>query len=212
MLIKSLLLVVLTTSFGFFGLLGISTNFLHNETKPDSEFQTQQTELNSVIGSTGFEQFANEIKNTAIDYSSIEKEIQTINNEIQKSYLLSLLCYRQQKYDESYSLLLNSLKNAPNFSDYYVLLINNAKILNKLDEVKKQVDENLKSNSNAFNLVNGLRDYNSQNLDEAIEFFQKESSFKEKNYWLANSYRLKGNYKKAVEVLRTRTVAPGRSR
>ncbi len=205
MLIKSLLLVVLTTSFGFLGLLGISTNFLHNETILTPGNKTLQSGTtsgnNSVKDSTGFEKISEEIKNSAIDYSSIEKEIQSIDNEIQKFYLLALLKFRQQKYDESYNFLIENLKSIPAFADYYILLVNNANILGKIDKVKKQVSENLKSNSDVYNFTSGLIEYHSQNVNKAIEYFEKENTFKENSYWLANSYRLKGNYEKALEVL-----------
>ena len=80
MLVKSLLLVVLTTSFGFLGLLGISTNFLHTETILTPGYQTIQSKSDSVYDHSGFEKIAGELKNSAIDYSSIEKErVEKIN-------------------------------------------------------------------------------------------------------------------------------------
>ena len=201
MLIKSLLLFVLTTSFGFVGLLGISANFLHSDFIKISKIQNSKQEFNSEKNSSDFEQISDEIKNSAINYSEIEEKINSVDDKIQKSYLLASLKFRQQKYIESYDMLIENLKNIPAFADYYILLVNNANILDKIDEVKKQVNENLKSNSDVYNFISGLIEYHSQNINKAIGFFEKGSSFKENIYWLANSYRLKGNYKKAVEVL-----------
>ncbi len=205
MYIKSLLLVIVTTSLGFFGLLGISTNFITQNTASDiNDNQNNQINLPG-NNSTDFEKISREIKNSAINYSVIEKEIQPVDNEVRKSYLYALLKFRQKKYSDVYGLLLNELKSVHKFADYFDLLVNTANILDKLDELEKEVDKDLKINPLVFNYAKGLIKFYSQNTSEAIEYFEKSSeqgnTFNENYFWLANSFRVKGDYNKAIEVL-----------
>ncbi len=177
--------------------------------------QGQDTE-NNFQHSINIDSLDNLIKNSGWNSSYLsayhfniinsDKDFRTNLNSLPPGYEVSFLKSIYLKKEQNYDAMFNSLKNS--FSDkisylpYYEELVFSASADDKLNLLKKDLDE-IDSKNKAY--ISGLISIAENKNEEAIKYFQKElTNNPDKNvyYQLSYAFRNSGDYESALKILK----------
>jgi len=201
-------LLFTSTLIGALGLTGITSVYLVNSSEGNqtgTHIQTSSTNNYEDVYSEKFYQLKKEIKNEGIDKNEINDSVEKLESGFEKDFLKSLIGNREGKYEESYKLLVNHLKDFPALPEFYELLASMARITSSLNLLKNELAAQKDSTNINYYFLNGLIEFNRQNYQNAKTEFNKcielDSTFAEAQYWLGHNLRMKGDYEQAVNIL-----------
>ncbi len=191
------------------GLLEISNSFLGS----DHLNNQQKTAQNLYAYSAGDNKFSDEFKNyemkihqEEINKEKIEIEIKNLEYKFEREYLLALLRKRQEKFDESFDLLFNLLKQSPQYLNLYEELASIAKITDNLDKLSDWLN-GIKDSTNLFylyldGLVESQKGESAKSIGKLLRLIEKGFISKEVYFQLASLYRTTGDYELSFRNLK----------
>jgi len=187
------------------GIIGIAV--------PNNLFPQQSSANSNLTGyatadelklSTEFYRYEYLINNSAIN-KSIESEINKLENEFEKDYLIALLKNRNKMFSDAYNLLVKHLDSFPPLYRYYDLLVQSANITNKLIELSKTINWEDKKKISYSVYLNGMIEFARGRYAKTVKLLSSliidRIESKEIYYSLTYAYRNIGNYEKGLENL-----------
>jgi CHAT domain-containing protein/Flp pilus assembly protein TadD len=199
-----------------FILIAVSALFIPNIVQssagnnPESEVPSDIDSIKTSIKSGQFNYptvfvYKNYLLNNKID-NSIEREfIASLPDNSFKVYLSSLIFKKEKNYGEMFSLMFGSLKNLPEFTDYYDELIFSAKATTQLVLIDNFLESSENKSSFYFNYLEGhLRSATGEYknaLRAYLRSYELDPDNTELLYQISYTHRYLGDYSEALNFL-----------
>lgn len=143
--------------------------------------------------------------NSELDLKKEWENISELPGKFEKSFLLSLILKRQQKYNEMFDTLFSVYPGKKDYLPYFDELVFSATAIGKLSLLEYSIksEENDSKNKNyLLGLINLSKSENQKALDYFNSALLRDSTNKDILYQLSNSYRNAGNYDSAEKILK----------
>lgn len=180
------------------GLFLIATGFLPIDETKISHVDLQANHSNSFDVSENFKRFENLLLSST-NVSGISDSINTLDNDLEKTYLRALLEKRKDEYEKSFNLLFSILKDFPRHYSFYDELIFSAKASDNINRIEKFIKSDRTQNK-YFDYLLALYFYHTNDYSKSIDILKNQNDFNEL-YLLSYSYRGIGDYENALSSI-----------